>query len=99
MIKLKKFPKKVKFIEVFTIDGLDYDAKQQAYHDWLHSTCYPWESENRESLNAFCSRFYIGRVDYEYGAFRPPWIEGDIRVPGDVDALRGLRLKIGRAHV
>src|SRR5690606_1651865 len=50
-------------------------------------------SENRETLQTFCERFHIGRVDYEYGASRPPWIEADIRVPGDVDALRGLRLR------
>ena len=93
MIKLKKFPTAGRFIKVYTIDELDYDAQRNAYNEWLSSVDYPWESENRESLNAFCSRFNIGRVDYEYGGYRPPWIEADIRVSGEVDTLRGLRLR------
>lgn len=94
MVTLKKFPTAARFVKVFTIDDLDYDAKQQAYHEWMESTYYSWEWENRESLETFCSRFHIGHVDYEYGASsRPPWIEADIQVSEEVDALRGLRLR------
>src|SRR5690606_13129221 len=93
MIKLKKFPTAGRFIKVFTIDELDYDAQRNAYNDLLPIAYYPWDRENQETLNAFCSWFDVGRVDYEYGAFRPPWIEADIHVSGEVDALRGLRLR------
>ena len=56
---------------IYQYDELSDDARERArnwYRDGLAAD-YPWASENRESLEAFCDRFPIKAEDWEYDAW------------------------------
>lgn len=77
-------------ITVYTIDELSEKAKERAYHKWLEADWYPWEKENKKTLEEFCKIFPIKVTDWTYGGYKD-YIEFEF-LDDDIKDLAGLRL-------
>lgn len=90
---------KTKTITLYTVDELSEKAKDRAWIDWQASDCYHWDTENRETLKAFCEDLWISLPsNWEYGGGCAPSVsfpsEATYQITGEPDCeeLRGVRL-------
>lgn len=59
---------------VYTFDELSEDAKKKAIEAYKINADYPWNKENRDSLEAFCKLFNVKASDWSYGGYSTPYI-------------------------
>lgn len=78
-------------ITVYTIDELSEKAKEKAYHNWLQQNDYPWENENRKTLEEFCRIFPVKVIDWSYG-YWDNYIHFQFTGDENIENLSGLRL-------
>jgi hypothetical protein len=54
-------------LNLYSFDELSENAQEKVISTWRDNDLYFWDSENTNSLNAFCKIFDIKIKDYEYG--------------------------------
>lgn len=54
-------------LNLYSFDELSENAQEKVISTWRDNDQYFWDSENTDSLNAFCKIFDIKIKDYEYG--------------------------------
>jgi hypothetical protein len=54
-------------LNLFDLDELNEAAQEKAHNEFIANSDNPWESENRDSLNAFAEFFPVRIKDWEYG--------------------------------
>ena len=78
---------------LFILDELKDEARQRAYSDWLAKGYdYPFASDNRHTLDAFCALFGIVCTRYSYDSTMYNY-SFHTRQEEDVEQLAGIRLQ------
>lgn len=77
-------------LPVFTFDELSAQAKENAYHNWLHDGHYGWANDNEKTLEVFANIFPVTITDWEYGYRKH--IRYVFNADDDIENLSGVRL-------
>ena len=83
---------KTKTITIYTINELSENAQENAHNNWLRDDHYPWETENRQSLEAFADVFPIKVKSWEYGGYSCPSINWTFTGDDTLSEMKGIRL-------
>ena len=77
--------------DLFQLAELSAVARETAYSEWLHTFEYGWNSENRNTLDAFESVFNIKVNDWSYDTCRYSY-RFTSHYSGEEEQLNGIRL-------
>lgn len=77
-------------INVYDFEELPEAVQQNVISEWRNDDEYFWNSENEESLNAFCKIFDISIRNYEYGCHN--YINASFNLDSEIMELSGLKL-------
>ena len=77
--------------DLFQLAELSVAARETAYSEWLHTFEYGWDSDNRNTLEAFESVFKVKVNDWSYDTCRYSY-RFTSRYSGEEEELSGIRL-------
>lgn len=77
--------------DLFRLAELSAAARDTAYNEWLRTFEYGWDSDNRNTLEAFESVFKVKVNDWSYDTCRYSY-RFTSRYSGEEEELSGIRL-------
>ena len=77
-------------IEIFTFDELSKEIQERIISEYRHNDSYPWQDENKDSLDEFCNTFSVLVTDFQYGYHN--YITGHLNDNEEICELSGYRL-------
>lgn len=80
---------RIAHLPVYTFDELSEQAKDNAYHEWLHEGHYDG-TDNKKTLKAFEKVFPVTVTDWEYGYHN--YIRFTVDADNDIENLSGIKL-------